>query len=61
MKSSFFSIYTKETEVVFEGKGYGHGVGMCQEGAMEMARVGYTYPDILHFYFQHVRIVRIDK
>ncbi len=32
---------------VFEGKGYGHGVGMCQWSALEMAKGGSTYRDIL--------------
>jgi stage II sporulation protein D len=54
-KSAFFSLLDNGNEIVFTGHGYGHGAGMCQEGAMEMARVGYTWPDIIHFYFQHVR------
>ncbi len=54
LKSSFFSISKNETQIIFSGKGYGHGIGMCQIGAMEMARVGYTYVDIIHFYFQQV-------
>ena len=53
-KSAFFSIQDNGNELVFTGHGYGHGAGMCQEGAMEMARVGYTWPDIIHFYFQHI-------
>lgn len=57
LKSSFFAIEKKGNDIVFKGKGYGHGVGLCQEGAMEMARVGYTYIDILHFYYQNVRII----
>ncbi len=58
LKSTFFSIETSGNDLLFHGKGYGHGVGLCQEGAMEMARVGYTYVDILHFYFQNVKIVK---
>lgn len=66
LKSAYFSIVTRNNEIVFEGKGYGHGAGMCQEGAMEMGRVGYTYLDIIHFYFQHVwvtdyREMEIDR
>ena len=34
-----------------DGKGYGHGVGLCQAGAYEMAAEGHDYRDILHFYF----------
>lgn len=56
LKSSWFSIDASPTSVVFHGKGFGHGVGMCQEGAMDMALKGYTYVDILHFYFTNVLI-----
>jgi stage II sporulation protein D len=56
LKSTFFSISDKGNEIEFSGKGYGHGVGMCQEGAMEMAKVGYTWLDIIHFYYQHVEL-----
>lgn len=31
---------------------YGHGIGMSQRGAMQMARLGYTYDQILAFYFE---------
>jgi stage II sporulation protein D len=54
LKSAFFSINDDGTTITFIGKGYGHGVGMCQEGAMEMARVGYSWLDIIHFYFQDI-------
>ncbi len=60
LKSTYFSIKRDGDTLIFEGKGFGHGVGLCQEGAMEMARVGYTYTDILHFYFRNVRIVYYD-
>ena len=33
------------------GRGYGHGVGLCQEGAMGMARNGYSSEAILSFYY----------
>ncbi len=61
LKSSFFSIENNGKELIFKGKGFGHGVGLCQEGAMEMARVGYTYVDILHFYFQQMNIAHVNS
>ncbi|MBN2274319.1 MAG: SpoIID/LytB domain-containing protein [Bacteroidales bacterium] len=61
LKSTFFSITTEEGQVVLHGRGYGHGVGMCQEGAMEMAKKGYVYVDILHFYFTNVRICQMHE
>jgi stage II sporulation protein D len=56
LKSSFFSVEDTGKEIIIKGKGYGHGVGMCQQGAIEMARVGYTWLDILHFYFWDIEI-----
>jgi stage II sporulation protein D len=36
---------------VFEGRGYGHGVGMCQWSALQMARDGKKYKEILEFFY----------
>ena len=33
------------------GRGYGHGVGLCQEGAVAMARRGFTCGQILAHYY----------
>lgn len=57
LKSTFFSVEDTDKKILITGRGYGHGVGMCQQGAMEMANVGYSWLDILHFYFQDVNIV----
>ena len=57
LKSSFFTIEESSGTVILHGHGYGHGVGLCQDGAIEMARVGYTYNDILMFYFHGVTLV----
>ncbi|MDR3598963.1 MAG: SpoIID/LytB domain-containing protein [Desulfosporosinus sp.] len=37
---------------VFEGRGWGHGVGMSQWGAYHMAQIGYSYTQILSFYYK---------
>jgi SpoIID/LytB domain protein len=37
---------------VFSGGGFGHGVGMCQTGAMGMAEAGFKYGDILRHYYR---------
>ena len=57
LKSTFFSIDERGDSVVFSGRGFGHGVGLCQEGAMEMTAKGFTYKQILQFYFSNVKIV----
>jgi stage II sporulation protein D len=43
---------------IFSGKGWGHGVGLCQVGAYGMALRGKSYEDILHHYYSGVEIVR---
>jgi stage II sporulation protein D len=56
LKSAWFSVAVIGDSVILRGRGYGHGVGLCQEGAMSMAKKGYVYIDILHFYFSGVQI-----
>jgi len=41
---------------IFNGRGWGHGVGMCQVGAYGMARAGRSYEEILKTYYQGVEI-----
>jgi len=45
---------------VFTGKGWGHGVGLCQVGAFRMAQAGANYKDILKKYYQDIKITKID-
>lgn len=44
----------------FEGKGYGHGVGMSQWGAQKMAKTGYSCEDILKHYYSNVDIKKFN-
>lgn len=55
--STFFRSHVEGDRVVFEGRGFGHGIGLCQEGAMRMAQLGYRYTDILHHYYTDVHLV----
>ncbi|WP_425446035.1 SpoIID/LytB domain-containing protein [Dethiothermospora halolimnae] len=41
---------------VFEGKGWGHGIGMSQWGAKKMAELGYTYEEILEYYYNGTKV-----
>jgi stage II sporulation protein D len=61
LKSAFFSIKKSGDNVVFSGKGYGHGVGLSQQGAIRMAQLGYTYSQIIKFYYQDVDIMSYDQ
>lgn len=51
VKSTWFEISMKGGAINFTGRGYGHGVGMCQWGAKQMAEEGIGYIDILKFYY----------
>ena len=47
----------KENEnIIINTKGYGHGVGMSQYGALSMAKKGYKYDQILKHYYTGVEI-----
>ncbi|WP_455257532.1 SpoIID/LytB domain-containing protein [Peptoniphilus asaccharolyticus] len=50
MKSTLYTVQTGD-EIIFNGKGYGHGVGLSQYGAVNMAKEGKEYEEILQFYF----------
>ena len=56
-KSTFFDMFPDGDNVLVWGKGFGHGIGMSQEGAMKMASDGFSYQDILRFYFHEVRLM----
>jgi stage II sporulation protein D len=51
LRSDWYEVTLNDGRVVFDGKGYGHGVGLCQAGAAEMAKEGKSYREILAFYF----------
>jgi len=46
---------------VFQGRGWGHGVGMCQYGIKKMGELGYTYKQILDYYFPGAVIKKLKS
>lgn len=56
--SIFFEPELIDREVVFSGRGLGHGIGLCQWGAKEMARHGADYKSILSHYYPGTAVVR---
>lgn len=56
LKSGNFSLYEEGEKIKIICYGYGHGVGMSQYGANEMAKKGYKYKDILKHYYQGTEI-----
>lgn len=62
LKSTFFSISPIGSDsILFKGRGYGHGLGMCQEGAMKMSKLGYNYIEILNFYYKNIQLIDLHK
>ena len=49
----------KVTEFVFTGRGWGHGVGMCQVGAYGLAKQGWSYEQILKAYYTGIEVTRM--
>lgn len=56
-RSAFFDMFPEGDSILIWGKGYGHGIGLSQEGAMKMARDGFSFQDILQFYYYEIRIM----
>ena len=61
LKSTYFNAENRNGQIILHGKGFGHGVGLCQDGAIKMSKLGYGYKSILHFYYQNISIVHLDK
>lgn len=51
MRSTLFSVRPQGTSFVFQGKGWGHGVGLCQWGSYFLAKSGADYKEILAAYY----------
>ena len=57
LKSAAFDVYYSNGEFVFTTYGYGHGVGMSQNGANILAKQGYSYSEILKYYFTGIEVL----
>ncbi|MCL2327087.1 MAG: SpoIID/LytB domain-containing protein [Bacteroidetes bacterium] len=63
LRSTFFSVEhdSANKKIILNGKGYGHGVGLSQEGAMAMAEQNFKFDEIINFYFTNVRLKNIKN
>ncbi|HVZ81959.1 MAG TPA: SpoIID/LytB domain-containing protein [bacterium] len=61
IRSTRFEVRIGDSMVRFTGKGWGHGVGLCQEGAFGMAQKGYSAFDILRYYYRGVMVERMES
>ncbi len=59
IKSNNFKVVKKDDKLILAGTGYGHGVGMCQHGALALAKKGYSYKQILKHYFPYHVIKKV--
>ncbi len=60
IRSALFTVEIQNQQIVFRGRGWGHGVGMCQWGAYGMARQGKKMEEILAQYYPGAEIVKIQ-
>ncbi|MEO1298724.1 MAG: SpoIID/LytB domain-containing protein [Cyanobacteria bacterium J06636_16] len=60
LRSTLFSIDISGSTVYISGRGYGHGIGMSQWGAHNMAEQGYAYQQILGHYYQGAQLATIQ-
>ena len=61
LRSNAYSISVEGREVSFEGYGFGHGVGLCQEGAIEAAHRGWDWRRILSYYYPRCLIGIMER
>ncbi len=54
--STLFTLKNDEGRLIIEGRGYGHGVGLCQWGALQLDRKGNSYREILSYYYPNTTI-----
>ena len=59
LKSTNVEIEESNDMIIIKSKGYGHGVGMSQYGAKELASIGYTYDKILKYYYKGIELKKI--
>ena len=59
--SSCFEVEKTAQKFILKGKGWGHGVGLCQIGAAVMGENGYTYDQILLHYYSNAEIKKLYR
>lgn len=57
--STAFQSRSTGKSITFSGKGWGHGVGLCQYGAQTMAQKGFKWTAIVKHYYPKIELVRV--
>lgn len=58
IRSTWFTVRRDRDELVFTGRGFGHGVGLCQAGALARLKAGARPGDVLRYYYPGTSLVR---
>jgi stage II sporulation protein D len=61
LRSTWFEVKSRRGKFEFEGRGYGHGVGLCQNGAVARLAKGATVKDVLMKYFPGTRLMLLPE
>ena len=61
IRSTRFTVWRDGSQFVFEGTGFGHGVGLCQRGAIARARAGHSPQAIIQHYYPWTYLDRLDR
>ncbi|MBO4828038.1 MAG: SpoIID/LytB domain-containing protein [Fibrobacter sp.] len=61
LPSSFFRIHKNGNDWILKGKGFGHGVGLCQMGARARAQAGQSYIQILTHYYPGITLEKFKR
>lgn len=61
LRSTFFSVKPEGNHVILEGRGYGHGVGLSQEGVVRMVDLGYSVQEVIEHYYTGVSIKTLEE
>ena len=61
LPSTSFTLSRDNGNYVFDGKGYGHGVGLCQWSALEMSREGMNYRQILDYFYPGTKLEKYEN
>ena len=60
LPSTNFTVSRENYDYIFSGKGYGHGIGLCQWSALEMAKEGKTYKEILNYFYPGTKLEKYE-
>ena len=61
IRSTFFTVRRRRGRLIFRGRGYGHGVGMSQQGARLLAEAGMRHDQILSYYYPGTSLKRAEE